>query len=363
MLMKSEKRNLSGLVALLLCAAILGGMGVLAADGRLCSLTVYTPGEYLEDLRDAEYKISLFRVAAAPVWDGEYTPTEGFEKLAEKPEDGSASLMEKLNADHSRDTLKEAAALALELAEDLEPTAELTVAKGADFGKAEGLQPGLYLLRMEDAYTDLWHYSGMVSAVFLPGTREEVHDEESIRVHDDTAVDLYYDLEIYAKMERTPNVGDLIIEKTVDRFEKMAQEAVAVFEVKAVHEGKVVYNQLKTLIFTEPGKKTAVVTGLPVGAKVTVTEIYSGSGFHLVGENPQTVTITATEDDEEYRPVQVSFKNEGGDHDGGTAVINRFDFNGEGWIWVRNVAEDQLDDEEIWTRRSPEEEGGAETNE
>lgn len=314
-----------------------------AAEGRLCSLTWHTPREYAEELREEEFTVSLFRVAAAKRWDAEYVPCEGFEELD----------LTELNDGFGEKALIAIGEQTAELAEERESDAVITVASGEDFGKVGELLPGLYFVRMDGADTARWSYSGMSSLVFLPATRELEHTEDSIRYNEETEISLYYDLEIYGKLERERRLGDLVIEKTVDRFETMAQNAVAVFSVTVELDGERIYSNLQTLTFTAPGKKTAVVSDLPAGSIVTVKEIYSGAGFHLVGADSVTVEITATEEDEDYRPVQVSFKNEGGDHDGGTVVVNHFDIS-EGYGWKLIQKEDNASE---WVNPLPEKEG------
>lgn len=76
------------------------------------------------------------------------------------------------------------------------------------------------------------------------------------------------------------------------------------------------------LNFDAPGQKSLTVTGIPAGAQVTVTEIYTGAGYQAVGAASQT---RQTEAD---RAVQVSFENEydGSLRGGGPAVVNHFTY-------------------------------------
>ena len=70
---------------------------------------------------------------------------------------------------------------------------------------------------------------------------------------------------------------------------------------------------------------------IPAGAKVTVTEVYSGAGYRLVSEPQQTAEISADE------IVTVEFDNTY-DHglNPGYGVTNHFDYDeDEGWQWTQ----------------------------
>ena len=124
------------------------------------------------------------------------------------------------------------------------------------------------------------------------------------------------------KPERKDRFGDLILEKKITAYNETFQGASFVFEVKAVKDDRVVYNDLVSLSFDDYGTQTARIEGIPAGAQVTVTEIYSGAGYTPTGGNSVKNTVITAEGD----TARVSFENEykGTFNGGNTSVVNHF---------------------------------------
>lgn len=103
-------------------------------------------------------------------------------------------------------------------------------------------------------------------------------------------------------------------------------------EAELDRDGKTetVYSDVLTLSFSETGTKTLSVE-LPIGARVTVTEVYTGASYERSGgAQTQSVTVTADE------VARVHFTNRwNGGTIGGTSVTNHFTFSIEKsqWEW------------------------------
>ncbi len=123
--------------------------------------------------------------------------------------------------------------------------------------------------------------------------------------------------------------GSLEIVKTLQSYETR-DPATFVFDVEAVLDGSVVYSNVVSLSFTEAGQKSTLLEGIPVGAEVTVKEVYSGASYKVVSADTQTATIVANE------VASVAFTNDYDDrHGGGGAVVNHFaNSEDEGWGWT-----------------------------
>ena len=101
--------------------------------------------------------------------------------------------------------------------------------------------------------------------------------------------------------------------------------------MEAVLNGQNVYSNVVTISFTEAGQKSVVIEDLPVGAEVTVKEVYTGAVYTVVTADTQTAVIPAND------VVSVAFTNgyDNTDRDGGV-VINQFDYNADsGWGWTK----------------------------
>ena len=128
--------------------------------------------------------------------------------------------------------------------------------------------------------------------------------------------------------------GELTITKTLNRI-KEGDTATFVFQVEGVDDnGNTVYSNVTSLDFDAIGTRSVTLHDVPIGAKVTVTEVYSGSSYHLTANDAPEVVILSPE--AEGAPVGVSFTN---DYDvtdeGGYGVLNRYGAveSGEGYAW------------------------------
>ena len=128
-------------------------------------------------------------------------------------------------------------------------------------------------------------------------------------------------VDIITKARRDFNYGKIAIEKTLLTYETK-DNPIFVYDVVAKKNGVTVYSNVVSMNFKEAGQQTVEVDKIPVGATVTVTEVYTGHSYDVTeGENPQDV-IAATEISDENT---AKFSNDY-DHTfhGGGGIENRF---------------------------------------
>ncbi len=337
---KSLSRLLCPVLTLMLAAGLIAAAPGLtraaeAVDvGRSdCSLTIHPGGgELSEDLAKANVVVDLYKVADAVETEGKdgftFAFLSGYESL-------KGAYDQNPDNESWRQMAQTAAKYALESGEP--------ISKGNPVDKkVENLACGLYLLiargaDIEDYKTTVKNEDGTEEIATI--ARSESHDytfapelialpsRQNIDENGNEISQWVYDMEVTLKPEQKGRPGSLEIVKNLATY-NVNVPAVFVFQVEAELEGEVVYSDVVTLTFTEAGQKTALLENkIPVGAKVTVTEIYSGASYKITSADEQKVTIEAD------KIASVEFSN---DHDttnhGGGGVNNHFTYDAEnGW--------------------------------
>ena len=146
-----------------------------------------------------------------------------------------------------------------------------------------------------------------------------------------TAGEWQYSISALLKPTREYRFGDLVINKTLESWESSGP-ATFVFSVVAESNDKEVYNNVVSLTFNSAGSKSYTITGeIPVGAQVTVEEIYSGAGYELTSRKIQDTTINPPGKD----AASVSFSNKFTDNSlvTGYGVENTFKLKEDGKTW------------------------------
>lgn len=187
----------------------------------------------------------------------------------------------------------------------------------------EGLECGLYLVYAEETPTDNYVYHFTPYLVSLPTSDYTIENGGT-----DTWT---YDVVMGLKPQQSTRYGDLVIEKTLSTVNTSMGGASCVFQVEAVKEDKIVYSNVVSLSFKEPGTKRIVIDEIPMGASVTVTEIYAGAGYTLTSAPSVDVTVVTPET--EGYPATAEFTNDYEYPGYGTSVVNHFEHIGEGWEW------------------------------
>ena len=367
--------------------AALPGMNLLAREridqARECSLTVKTDiivtdteegNSDWSELETEEIKVYLYRVAEVNEY-GEYQGTAGYEGLELEKIESS------MKADDWREKARDAADMAglpippraedvgggnlgsgnalpgnngqqpgnsqsggmpvgteeMELPADLPDKlagADASVTLQNGIGTVQGLAQGMYLVWVMPVYTDEYQYTFLPYLVSLPNNSYDASIPDSRDEWD-------YGPSVGLKPRQNIRYGSLKIRKRLDSYQESLGEAMFVFRVEARkdlnHDGEkeIVYSNVVGLEFDASGQKEAVVEHLPVGAEVTVEEVYSGSAYSLEGESVLRTTAIQAENGE-GEPAAVEFTNV---YDNrtvyGTGAINHFTYDGAGWSGER----------------------------
>ncbi len=304
------------LVSLLAVPRAYGAYGI--DTGKSCALTLELDGQY-EELKELSIPVKIYRVASVGA-DGRYAPLESYGGL-----DFSGVSSETTAEDWSKMAQQASAAVQ---AAGSEPTATTTVQKLPGQAEAQGqaanLPTGMYLVEAEMVKSPEYEYNFIPYLVALPNN-----------YYGETGDDAWvYDVDSILKPEQKERFGSLIIEKELLAYNETFGGADFVFKVEAEKGGKPVYSNVLSLAFDAPGEKSLQIDGLPAGAKVTVTEVYSGSCYEIVADAQRVQTVDhIIAEGEEGSPQRVRFQNTYDKHpNGGSSIVNHFRYEGNG-IW------------------------------
>lgn len=370
-----------------------------------CSLTVVPgpfkgdEGAYLtEQLANAAVVLDLYKVGSAVPNSSNGLTYDGYEYELEpwyKGEDGLQLTGNMTNADW-REQARKAAEIALGVSVDPATGAVIGRVWAAPVKsdqspnqKIEDLDAGLYLLIArrggtgdpDVTYKDVAKYTvvnrdsdgtetiatiaNAPDCVFtfepelisLPG-KEPYTDASGNQVSSsENPGPWLYDMEAVLKAQADTRRGSLQITKVVPEFGTIAGDNVQrpvtfIFEVSAVWTDPVSgeqkeYKDVVSINFTGAGSHTAYEPGeeleLPVGAVVTVKEIYSGSGYQPypvdgtdgnAGREAYEQTVTISEAGQVFGVTFTNYYN--GRHVDGHGIANNFTYSTDQnrWIWT-----------------------------
>ena len=263
--------------------------------------------EDFAELNKLHVQVHLYRVADIKE-TGAYTEAKGFEELK----------LDQISDKTTAEQWAEKAAKARELIKSgVEPAAETAVTLKDGKGEVRGLATGMYLIVADEVKSPYFTYSFKESLISLPNNYW--YNSQS----DDWIYNLTEKNAVGLKPDREERKGDLVINKTLTSYNATVGGATFVFHVNVEKRDGTVTNNVYKMEFTGAGNDSFTIGDLPAGAKVTVTEAYSGASYKLVSDKDQKTTIIAQE--EEGNPVSVSFVNEyDGGQNGGSGIVNRF---------------------------------------
>lgn len=320
-----------------------------------CELTVYPCGEgsFESDLNSATITLDLYQIATAVAVTGadtyDYSLAEAYSSLSELLE--AARTMEhreewNVFAQRAAAIIKESSGSGTAIT----PFLTATKAAGEDSTVIAGtsdspFRAGLYLLVphtdssnywKQDAATDpllSWVYSELFDYYYTPQLVSLPYKREAIPtttepVMTSDAGGWYYGLNVYMKPEQEA-YADLWIKKTLTDYH-VKSNAIFVFQVDAVRDNVNIYSKAFSVLFSADvvsGVKYTVAKSIPVGATVTVKEIYQGSSCTPVGQIEYTGIMTRgglKVDETLYQPVP--FENKGSGSNGGGGIENTYTF-------------------------------------
>lgn len=208
----------------------------------------------------------------------------------------------------------------------IKPDAEARIRRtpeGKALGTTEELRTGMYLVCVAPVETANSRYCFIPYLLSLPRYAYGEDGSETWNYGDEKPI------MVGLKPEKEDRYGDLVIEKSLISYNETLQGASFVFEVKAVKEMELVYSDVVSLVFDGCGRETVTVKGIPLGAEVTVTEVYSGASYRETTSDSMPPQHSITMSGDENR---VSFVNEYDSrlNGGGTSVVNHFKYEKDG---------------------------------
>ena len=292
----------------------------LAVDtARKCSVQVNVPEVPFAELGDLEVTVDLYKVADMDE-SGAFIAAPGFEAL---------SAIEEVDSETTAAEWEGFAVLAKETVEAglVAETATGTTANGSV--TFDGLDVGLYLVDAQTVLSPTSEYTFNPVIVAVPNNYFYTTGNE------EWVYDLTGENAVVLKPEQADRFGNLEIEKTLDAFNDSVGGATFVFQVEAVKNGELVYSDVVSMTFDSAGQKNLVIEGIPAGAVVTVTEVYSGASYTLTSDGSQTVTILADE------VVGTEFTNTYDEGlNSGDGLVNHFSYDAETGEWTHSATKD-----------------------
>ncbi len=316
--MKKKWTRAAGALAAALCLLLV--MQMLAGAAEPCSLTVHpcdpSKSEEMKDLTEPApdgssslLVFDLYKVAdmsRSPSFDTyDFTPAEKFRDVVVIEDDITQEGWRKIAQNAAKKifwqddgTLRDSL--------EIDP-----VKKDMPLGgetQCTGLEPGLYLViphKLGEGYKDYVAEKGGKLVTRFQGSENlytfepEVvalpskGPDENGDINTANPGEWLHDVVIYLKPGINDAFGSITITKHLRSFVGSANTFV--FHVKATRGGRLVYDKVVSLDFTEAGTKTLTLTDLPVGSTVTVEEIYTGASCTLVPEgcsSPEDPTVT-----------------------------------------------------------------------
>lgn len=295
--------------------------------------------EMAADLADAKVVVDLYPVAEARPVSGYDTYTyeflDGYKELADIYQEDADNADWKQMAQKAAAYVKENGVSPLKSEAVNQPIGELKsglyllIARGSDIedywtavkqtdGEQEEAVPDSIATR---AHSDRYEYVYSPELVSLPG-----------KEGDNTAGNngaWLYNLSVNLKPQQSLRYGSLEIVKTLLSYE-VKDPATFIFEVTAVLGGDTVFRDNVSLTFAQGDssneKSVLLENRIPVGAEVTVEEVYSGAVYELTSSPTQTAVIEAND------IVSVAFTNDYNETNrGGGSVTNHFNQTEDGW--------------------------------
>lgn len=339
---KNNKAYAAGILALLIAVSGIHLSSAYAAKlidtSKKCSLTLEVPfdSEYRMEENQPELTASLYKVA-------EVSETGTYSNIGQFGID--VTQLGKGDKSASWGEAAETAAAAIETAvgTESEITPDLTMKLVQGTATQTGLDQGMYLITMESVEGAEHVYTFSPYLIALPNN---AYAQGQAAANDDWI----YEVTSTLKLGAEPLYGSLVIEKTVNNFNKIKDisgddetsevlegDATFVFQIEGM-KGTKIYSDVISINFKEAGTQSVTIDQIPVGMDVTVTEVYAGANYQLVDENmaSQKAVIVSDRVAQTKGIATVSFVNtyDGGMIDG-DGVVNHFSYSedDEAWNW------------------------------
>lgn len=271
---------------------------------------------------NGDVEVDFYKLAEVKVNGDIGTPVSGVD----------LSALSNSNVDAAK--VKEIAANAYEKVKDTKPDKTITINPSTKKPKSVDVNRGIYLYVVKDFQNNQYEYTFEKSIVMVPysttisqGTKV---DENGNIVNTTPSDEWIYNPEIALKYSVEEIYGSLVIEKELKTYNKSLGTTPFVFEVEASYDKgeskEIVYSNVFTMNFSEPGKQIVTVPNIPANSTVVVTEVYSGASYKEVVSADETHTVKIQKD----ITAETKFTN---DYDnqtdvGAISIENHFNENG-----------------------------------
>lgn len=192
------------------------------------------------------------------------------------------------------------------------------------------------------AYNNGYAYTYLPELISLPMRSGSEEAEEGSFTTSATTL-WQYNVRAELKSEQDVQMASLKISKSftnTNDLPVLTDEATnAVFEIEAKIGNNVVYSNSVKISTNDDPKEVVLTDVIPVGATVTVEEVYAGAGYGVVGNKLWTETVEASSE-----PIELSASftnNYNGKSIGGGIITNSFEPGEDGWKWYQDGVEKQ----------------------
>lgn len=219
---------------------------------------------------------------------------------------------------------------ALGVVENIDNYNEITIDRGQNENKGSATideGAGLYLYVPQMTKDNRYYYYFTSYVIMVPSSEYIVTGSGSDEWN--------YEATFKIKSRYEERHGGLRIVKNLDNYNVDLSAASFIYKVKATLDDKVIYDDVLKIEFdaiqpndTQPAAIGSRELYFPAEAKVTVTEVYEGASYKVVGENKKEDIIIKPFDEEDEEPVEVVFENEYDDTkliSGGISAVNTYE--------------------------------------
>lgn len=239
-------------------------------------------------------------------------------------------------SDVTAEEIKTIADKAYEVMKASKPNYTVTINPSKETTKPVNVNRGIYLYVVKDFQNNQYEYTFEKYIVMAPysttisqGTKV---DENGNIVKTTTSDEWIYNPEIALKYSVEEIYGSLEITKELKTYNKSLGTTPFVFEVEASYgEGnnkKIVYSNVFTMNFSEPGTQTVEVPNIPANSTVVVTEVYSGASYEDVTSKDEKHTVKIQKD----VTAKTKFTNDYDDQTDVGAISIENHFNKDGFV-------------------------------
>lgn len=182
-------------------------------------------------------------------------------------------------------------------------------------------------------------------------SRYSVNENGTVTNSTSNNAEWQYNVTATLKFDKEPRYGAIEIEKALTSYNQ-GEPATFVFQIDGYEsanpasDDKPVFSDVRSIVFNGAGTQTVTVDRIPAGLYVKVTEVYSGTSYKLVSQDPKgLIKITANADNSTTPQVKFAFVNEyEGPGNGSGSVTNSFSYESEEgaarssalWVWSKD---------------------------